>query len=153
MTSLTTTFDRKWRSLVNSSNQTIRGTTMENLSLSDEDAVITQRDSQNLRNQRGGGGGGGLREEKDQEKTTIPQSSFSIESYRDPSLHKMCIEKHQYDRQKNASIRQNRSELLKLVKYSVILFFSHRFSLIAYSSILSFAGCSGKGYGFVGNGE
>lgn len=101
LTSLTTTFDRKWRSLVNSSNQTIRGTTMENLSLSDEDAVITQRDSQNLRNQRGGGGGGGLREEKDQEKTTIPQSSFSIESYRDPSLHKMCIEKHQYDRQKN----------------------------------------------------
>ncbi|XP_028521544.2 uncharacterized protein LOC107994952 isoform X7 [Apis cerana] len=103
LTSLTTTFDRKWRSLVNSSNQTIRGTTMENLSLSDEDAVITQRDSQNLRNQRGGGGGGGggLREEKDQEKTTISQSSFSIESYRDPSLHKMCIEKHQYDRQKN----------------------------------------------------
>lgn len=151
MTSLTTTFDRKWRSLVNSSNQTIRGTTMENLSLSDEDAVITQRDSQNLRNQRGGGGGGGLREEKDQEKTTIPQSSFSIESYRDPSLHKMCIEKHQYDRQKNASIRQNRSELLKLVKYSVILFF---FSIdLAYSSILLFAGCSGKGYGFVGNGE
>lgn len=124
---------------------------MENLSLSDEDAVITQRDSQNLRNQRGGGGGGGLREEKDQEKTTIPQSSFSIESYRDPSLHKMCIEKHQYDRQKNASIRQNRSELLKLVKYSVILFF---FSIdLAYSSILLFAGCSGKGYGFVGNGE
>lgn len=100
---------------------------MENLSLSDEDAVITQRDSQNLRNQRGsgGGGGGGLREEKDQEKTTISQSSFSIESYRDPSLHKMCIEKHQYDRQKNASIfRQNRSELLKLVKYSVIFFSS-----------------------------
>lgn len=124
---------------------------MENLSLSDENAVITQRDSQNLRNQRGGGGGGGLREEKDQEKTTIPQSSFSIESYRDPSLHKMCIEKHQYDRQKNASIRQNRSELLKLVKYSVILFF---FSIdLAYSSILLFAGCSGKGYGFVGNGE
>lgn len=96
---------------------------MENLSLSDEDAVITQRDSQNLRNQRGGGGG--LREEKDQEKTTISQSSFSIESYRDPSLHKMCIEKHQYDRQKNASIfRQNRSELLKLMKYSVIFFSS-----------------------------
>lgn len=95
---------------------------MENLSLSDEDAVITQRDSQNLRNQRGGGGE--LREEKDQDKTTIPQSSFSIESYRDPSLHKMCIEKHQYDRQKNASIRQSRSELLKLVKYNITFFSS-----------------------------
>lgn len=73
---------------------------MENLSLSDEDAAIT-RDSQNLRNQRGGGGG--LREEKEEHKTACPRSC-SIESYRDPSLHKTSIEKHQYVRQKNASI-------------------------------------------------
>ncbi|XP_068965591.1 rho GTPase-activating protein 23 isoform X5 [Bombus flavifrons] len=97
LTSLTTTFDRKWKSLVNSSNQTIRGSATENLSLSDEDAAIT-RDSQNLRNQRGGGGG--LREEKEEHKTACPQSC-SIESYRDPSLHKTSIEKHQYVRQKN----------------------------------------------------
>lgn len=102
LTSLTTTFDRKWKSLVNSSNQTIRGSATENLSLSDEDAAIT-RDSQNLRNQRGGGGGGGLREEKEEHKTACPQSC-SIETYRDPSLHKTSIEKHQYVRQKNASI-------------------------------------------------
>ncbi|XP_043594794.1 uncharacterized protein LOC122573017 isoform X9 [Bombus pyrosoma] len=100
LTSLTTTFDRKWKSLVNSSNQTIRGSATENLSLSDEDAAIT-RDSQNLRNQRGGGGGGGgLREEKEEHKTACPQSC-SIETYRDPSLHKTSIEKHQYVRQKN----------------------------------------------------
>ncbi|XP_071873291.1 rho GTPase activating protein at 19D isoform X3 [Bombus fervidus] len=97
LTSLTTTFDRKWKSLVNSSNQTIRGSATENLSLSDEDAAIT-RDSQNLRNQRGGGGG--LREEKEEHKTACPQSC-SIETYRDPSLHKTSIEKHQYVRQKN----------------------------------------------------
>ncbi|XP_048266043.1 uncharacterized protein LOC100645999 isoform X4 [Bombus terrestris] len=97
LTSLTTTFDRKWKSLVNSSNQTIRGSATENLSLSDEDAAIT-RDSQNLRNQRGAGAG--LREEKEEQKTACPQSC-SIETYRDPSLHKTSIEKHQYVRQKN----------------------------------------------------
>ena len=104
LTSLTTTFDRKWKSLVNSSNQTIRGFTMENLSLSDEDAAIT-RDSRNLRNQRGGEGrAGGLRDEKDKRKTTGPRSC-SAETYRDPSLHKTSVEKRQYVRQKNASIR------------------------------------------------
>ncbi|XP_017760398.1 PREDICTED: uncharacterized protein LOC108550950 isoform X3 [Eufriesea mexicana] len=97
LTSLTTTFDRKWRSLVNSSNQTIRGSTTENLSFSDEDTMIT-KESQKLRNQRRG-----LREEKDEHKTAAPQSvnSHSVESYRDPSLHKTSIEKHQYVRQKN----------------------------------------------------
>lgn len=98
---------------------------MENLSLSDEDAVITQRDSQNLRNQRGGGGGGELREEKDQDKTAIPQSSFSIESYRDPSLHKMCIDKHQYDRQKNASIQTKSKRIIEISEIQRNLFFIH----------------------------
>ncbi|OAD55099.1 Rho GTPase-activating protein 21 [Eufriesea mexicana] len=108
LTSLTTTFDRKWRSLVNSSNQTIRGSTTENLSFSDEDTMIT-KESQKLRNQRRG-----LREEKDEHKTAAPQSvnSHSVESYRDPSLHKTSIEKHQYDapeKDTDSSVTENSS--------------------------------------------
>ncbi|CAL7940899.1 unnamed protein product [Xylocopa violacea] len=97
LTSLTTTFDRKWRSLVNSSNQTIRGSTAESVSLSDEDITVTQN-YQNLRSVRGG-----LRDEKDEHKSTVYQfvDSCPVESYRDPSLHKMSIEKHRYARQKN----------------------------------------------------
>ncbi|XP_076757634.1 rho GTPase activating protein at 19D isoform X10 [Xylocopa sonorina] len=97
LTSLTTTFDRKWRSLVNSSNQTIRGSTAESASLSDEDLTVTQN-YQNIRNVRGG-----LRDEKDEHKSTVYQfvDSCPVETYRDPSLHKTSIEKHRYARQKN----------------------------------------------------
>ncbi|XP_076244290.1 rho GTPase activating protein at 19D isoform X6 [Calliopsis andreniformis] len=89
LTSLTTTFDRKWRSLVNSTNQTLRGSNVENTSLSDEDVSVTQ----NLRNLRG------VRED---ERKTVGQSMGQslTESYRDPSLHK-TLEKPQVTRQKD----------------------------------------------------
>ncbi|XP_076169211.1 rho GTPase activating protein at 19D isoform X3 [Ptiloglossa arizonensis] len=97
LTSLTTTFDRKWRSLINSTNQTVRGSTVENASLSDEDLAVT-RDTQTSRHVRGS------REEKNERKTaaaTQPVDSGLVETYRDPSLHKSTLEKHQHVRQKN----------------------------------------------------
>ncbi|XP_017878527.1 uncharacterized protein LOC108624059 isoform X5 [Ceratina calcarata] len=100
LTSLTTTFDRKWRSLVNSSNPTIRGSETENASLSDEDVTVT-RDSQNLRTSREESREG---EDEDGRKTTASKSADSscpVDNYRDPSLHKMSTEKHQHVRQKN----------------------------------------------------
>ncbi|XP_043265062.1 uncharacterized protein LOC122404847 isoform X2 [Colletes gigas] len=98
LTSLTTTFDRKWRSLVNSSNQTARGSAAENASLSDEELAVT-RDSQSSRHARGSS-----RDEKDERKITAAVQSVDsglVESYRDPSLHKSSLEKHQHVRQKN----------------------------------------------------
>ncbi|XP_076669695.1 rho GTPase activating protein at 19D isoform X2 [Andrena cerasifolii] len=97
LTSLTTTFDRKWRSLVNSSHQTGRGSAAENTSFSDEE-IASARDSQSLRNLRG------LREERDERKIVAAVQSTdccSIEAYRDPSLHKSSLEKPQNVRQKD----------------------------------------------------
>ena len=96
---------------------------MENLSLSDEDAAITRRDSQNSAWNQGRGGEGGrggrLREERDKHETTGPRSCSAETAYRDPSLHKTSIEKHQYVCQKNASIvALNQCELTKL-EYNV----------------------------------
>lgn len=75
---------------MNSSNPTIRGSGAEDASLSDEDLAAT-RDAQGLRNSREG-------QEEDGHKTT---ASCPVDSYRDPSLHKMSTEKHQHVRQKN----------------------------------------------------
>ncbi|KOC62603.1 Rho GTPase-activating protein 21 [Habropoda laboriosa] len=87
LTSLTTTFDRKWRSLVNSSNQNMaRGSGPENNNVGEE-----KNDERKANN-----------------KMSAVQSTGScsvVEIYRDPSLHKTSIEKHHpYVRQKNASI-------------------------------------------------
>lgn len=79
---------------MNSSNHAARASAAEAASFSDEE-VATSRDSRNLR--------GGLREERDERKVAAFQSvaSCPAESYRDPSLHKTSVEKHQYVRQKN----------------------------------------------------
>ncbi|XP_076393755.1 rho GTPase activating protein at 19D isoform X2 [Megachile rotundata] len=80
LTSLTTTFDRKWRSLLNSSNQD--RSAAESVSFNDED---------NSRNPR-----------------SVPETvedterkTQSIETYRDPSLHRSSVDKYQLARPKN----------------------------------------------------
>ncbi|XP_029037342.2 uncharacterized protein LOC114873310 isoform X3 [Osmia bicornis bicornis] len=93
LTSLTTTFDRKWRSLLNSSSQTERGSAVESVSFSDDDNTV----SRNLRIVAGESP-----KESDERKTTpAAVQSSSIETYRDPSLHKSSVDKYQPIRQKN----------------------------------------------------
>ncbi|XP_076223162.1 rho GTPase activating protein at 19D isoform X4 [Nomia melanderi] len=114
LTSLTTTFDRKWKSLVNSSGHGIRGSAPENASVSDEDIVGARerererdkekekergRDSPQILRQMHG-----AREERDERKLSMPVQPVDpslIETYRDPSLHKSALQKHQHVRQKN----------------------------------------------------
>ncbi|XP_078047202.1 rho GTPase activating protein at 19D isoform X2 [Augochlora pura] len=98
LTSLTTTFDRKWKSLVNSSNHSVRGSGTENASISDEDIVgmrdslVTARHLQDVREKRN---------ERKLANPVQPVDPSLVETYRDPSLHKSGFQKHLHIRQKN----------------------------------------------------
>lgn len=101
---------------MNSSGHGIRGSAAENSSVSDEDIVGTrerERDREKEKEKERGRDAPqilrqmhGAREERDDRKLSIPVQPVDpslIETYRDPSLHKSALQKHQHVRQKNVS--------------------------------------------------
>lgn len=83
LTSLTTTFDRKWRSLVNQSSNQAQ-TPLESASCNRDDAAEQQQ--------------------QQQKSNASPKFKYptSMEAYRDPSLHK-SLEKSHLSRTKNVN--------------------------------------------------
>lgn len=83
LTSLTTTFDRKWRSLVNQSSNQAQPPPESKPSCKDNDGIAEQQEQKS--------------------SASLKFKYSSTEAYRDPSLHK-SIDKNHLPRSKDVSI-------------------------------------------------